>query len=102
MRGASNGGFNIGSGQDTMMAAFEECLQKAGVTAEETAYMGDDLLDMPLAARAGLAVAVANAAVEPHGVEWMSSSHPEPSRRGSIPCHPQNFVIKMESWAAAR
>lgn len=51
-------------GQETKMAAFEECLQKAGVTAEETAYMGDDLPDMPLAARAGLAVAVANAAVE--------------------------------------
>lgn len=37
---------------------------KAGVTEEETAYMGDDLPDIPLAVRAGLAVAVADAAVE--------------------------------------
>jgi 3-deoxy-D-manno-octulosonate 8-phosphate phosphatase (KDO 8-P phosphatase) len=51
-------------GQATKMAAFEECMQKAGVTEEEVAYMGDDLPDMPVAARAGLAVAVANAAVE--------------------------------------
>ena len=51
-------------GQETKMAAFEECLQKANVTPEETAYMGDDLPDMPLAKRVGLAVAVANAAVE--------------------------------------
>jgi 3-deoxy-D-manno-octulosonate 8-phosphate phosphatase (KDO 8-P phosphatase) len=51
-------------GQETKMAAFEECLSKAGVTAEETAYMGDDLPDMPVAQRAGLAVAVSNAAAE--------------------------------------
>lgn len=44
--------------------AFEECMQKAGVTAEETAYMGDDLPDIPLAQRAGLAVCVADGAPE--------------------------------------
>jgi len=48
-------------GQATKTAAFEDCLQKAGVTADETAYMGDDLPDMPLALRAGLSVAVADA-----------------------------------------
>ncbi len=46
------------------MAAYEECLQKAGVTADEVAYMGDDLPDLPVAQRSGLAVAVANAAAE--------------------------------------
>ena len=46
------------------MAAFDECLKKSGATEEEVAYLGDDLPDMPLAARAGLAVAVANAAPE--------------------------------------
>ncbi|HTZ89831.1 MAG TPA: HAD hydrolase family protein [Alloacidobacterium sp.] len=51
-------------GQATKTAAFEECMQKAGVTEEETAYMGDDLPDLPLAVRAGLAVAVADAAAE--------------------------------------
>jgi 3-deoxy-D-manno-octulosonate 8-phosphate phosphatase (KDO 8-P phosphatase) len=55
-------------GQATKMAAFNECLQKAGVTAEETAYLGDDLPDMPVAARAGLAVAVADAAPELKGI----------------------------------
>jgi 3-deoxy-D-manno-octulosonate 8-phosphate phosphatase (KDO 8-P phosphatase) len=51
-------------GQETKTKAWEECLRKAGVTEEEAAYMGDDLPDMPLATRAGLAVAVANAAPE--------------------------------------
>jgi 3-deoxy-D-manno-octulosonate 8-phosphate phosphatase (KDO 8-P phosphatase) len=51
-------------GQATKTAAFEECLQKASVQPDEVAYMGDDLPDMPVAKRAGLAVAVANAAPE--------------------------------------
>jgi 3-deoxy-D-manno-octulosonate 8-phosphate phosphatase (KDO 8-P phosphatase) len=51
-------------GQATKMQAFEECLEKAGVTAEEVAYMGDDLPDIPVARRAGLAVCVAEGAPE--------------------------------------
>ena len=51
-------------GQAKKTEAFEECLQKAGVTEEEVAYMGDDLPDIPLARRAGLAVCVANGAPE--------------------------------------
>jgi 3-deoxy-D-manno-octulosonate 8-phosphate phosphatase (KDO 8-P phosphatase) len=51
-------------GQAKKTAAFEECLQRAGVTEEEVAYMGDDLPDIPLARRAGLAVCVADGAPE--------------------------------------
>ncbi len=51
-------------GQAAKTQAFEECLQKAGVTEEEVAYMGDDLPDIPLAQRAGLAVSVADGAPE--------------------------------------
>jgi 3-deoxy-D-manno-octulosonate 8-phosphate phosphatase (KDO 8-P phosphatase) len=51
-------------GQATKLAAFRECMKKAGVTGEETAYLGDDLPDIPPARLAGLAVAVADAAPE--------------------------------------
>jgi 3-deoxy-D-manno-octulosonate 8-phosphate phosphatase (KDO 8-P phosphatase) len=51
-------------GQAKKMQAFEECVQKAGVTEDEVAYMGDDLPDIPLAQRAGLAVSVADGADE--------------------------------------
>jgi 3-deoxy-D-manno-octulosonate 8-phosphate phosphatase (KDO 8-P phosphatase) len=51
-------------GQDTKMAAFDACVQKAGVSLDEVAYMGDDLPDMPVAKRAGLAIAVGDAAAE--------------------------------------
>jgi 3-deoxy-D-manno-octulosonate 8-phosphate phosphatase (KDO 8-P phosphatase) len=51
-------------GQEKKAAAFEACVQKAGVTEDEVAYMGDDLPDIPLAQRAGLAVCVADGAPE--------------------------------------
>ena len=51
-------------GQAKKTQAFEECVKKAGVTTEEVAYMGDDLPDIPLARRAGLAVSLADGAEE--------------------------------------
>src|SRR5277367_4906592 len=51
-------------GQAKKMQAFEECIRKAGVTEDEVAYMGDDLPDIPLAKRAGLAISVADGADE--------------------------------------
>lgn len=51
-------------GQATKMQAYEECMQKAGVSDDEVAYMGDDLPDIPLARRAGLAVCVAEGSPE--------------------------------------
>src|SRR6201992_854317 len=51
-------------GQANKKQAYEECLQKAGVTEAEVAYLGDDLPDMPLAMRSGLAVCVADGAPE--------------------------------------
>jgi 3-deoxy-D-manno-octulosonate 8-phosphate phosphatase (KDO 8-P phosphatase) len=51
-------------GQAKKTQAFEECLAKSGVTEAEVAYMGDDLPDIPLARRSGLAVCVADGAPE--------------------------------------
>ncbi len=51
-------------GQAKKTQAFEECVKRAGVAEDEVAYMGDDLPDIPLARRAGLAVCVADGAPE--------------------------------------
>jgi 3-deoxy-D-manno-octulosonate 8-phosphate phosphatase (KDO 8-P phosphatase) len=51
-------------GQAKKKQAYEECLQKAGVTEDEVAYLGDDLPDIPLAQRSGLGVCVADGAPE--------------------------------------
>lgn len=51
-------------GQADKTAAFEDCLRKAQVGEDEVAYMGDDLPDLVIARRVGLAIAVANAVPE--------------------------------------
>lgn len=50
--------------QPVKMPAYEEILQKAGVSDAAVAYVGDDLPDIPLMRRAGLAVAVGDAVPE--------------------------------------
>ena len=51
-------------GQASKMAAYEDCMRQANVTADEVAYLGDDLPDIPVAERSGLGVCVADGAPE--------------------------------------
>ena len=46
------------------LPAFEQLLKEVGLTPEQTAYVGDDLMDIPAVRRAGFGAAVANAADE--------------------------------------
>jgi 3-deoxy-D-manno-octulosonate 8-phosphate phosphatase (KDO 8-P phosphatase) len=50
-------------------------LQNVGVTTEQTAHVGDDLLDLPIMTRVGLAIAVqdANFAVKAHA-HWCTQT----------------------------
>jgi len=50
--------------QPLKMPAYEEILQKAGVSDSAVAFVGDDLPDIPLMRRAGLAIAVGDAVPE--------------------------------------
>jgi 3-deoxy-D-manno-octulosonate 8-phosphate phosphatase (KDO 8-P phosphatase) len=50
--------------QPTKIPAYEEILRKAGVPESAVAYVGDDLPDIPVMRRAGLAVAVGDAVPE--------------------------------------
>lgn len=50
--------------QPLKMPAYEEILAKAGVSDAATAYIGDDLPDIPLMHRCGLAIAVGDAVPE--------------------------------------
>jgi 3-deoxy-D-manno-octulosonate 8-phosphate phosphatase (KDO 8-P phosphatase) len=51
-------------GRGEKLPAYEEILRKAGLKNEAVAFIGDDLPDLPVLDRAGLAVAVANATPE--------------------------------------
>jgi 3-deoxy-D-manno-octulosonate 8-phosphate phosphatase (KDO 8-P phosphatase) len=50
--------------QALKMPAYEEILEKAGTSDACVAFIGDDLPDIPLMRRAGLAVAVGDAVPE--------------------------------------
>ena len=48
-------------GQLDKNAALDQILKAEGLTAEEAAFMGDDIVDLPAMRRCGLAIAVPNA-----------------------------------------
>ncbi len=48
-------------GRAFKMQAVREIMEKEGVTLDEIAYVGDDVIDLPVMRQCGLAVAVANA-----------------------------------------
>lgn len=48
-------------GQSHKMTAIEEILAKADITIDELAYVGDDIVDLPVMRLCGLAIAPANA-----------------------------------------
>ena len=53
---------------------FERIVSESGLAAENVAYMGDDLLDIPVLRRAGLAGAPADAAEEVRATaHWVSN-----------------------------
>ncbi len=54
----------IYQGQAFKMQAVREIIAKEGVTLDEIAYVGDDVIDLPVMRQVGLAVAVANARAE--------------------------------------
>ena len=63
-RASENGIEFVYQGRDEKSASYEEILQRAQVSDEEVAFVGDDLPDLPVLQRVGLAVAVANAVPE--------------------------------------
>lgn len=65
---------HVYQGHENKIAAFNELIEKTGVTPEQAAHVGDDLLDLPIMIRVGLAIAVndANFAVKQHA-DWCTT-----------------------------
>jgi len=65
---------HVYQGHEDKRAAFHEIIEKIGVTPEQAAHVGDDLLDLPIMTRVGLAIAVADAnfAVK-HRADWCTT-----------------------------
>jgi 3-deoxy-D-manno-octulosonate 8-phosphate phosphatase (KDO 8-P phosphatase) len=65
----------VRQGVSSKLAAFEQVLREARLEEQQVAYMGDDLLDLPVLLRVGLATAPADAAPEVRdAVHWVSGA----------------------------
>jgi 3-deoxy-D-manno-octulosonate 8-phosphate phosphatase (KDO 8-P phosphatase) len=80
-------------------SAFESVLREAGVTAEFVAYMGDDLIDLPLLRSVGFAAAPGDAVDEVRNVaHWVAT---RPGGGGAVrEC--VEFILKAQArWEPA-
>lgn len=66
----------------TKIEPFEKVLAEEGLEDEEICYVGDDVVDIPLLRRAGLAVAVADAVQETKQYSHLVTSRP--GGRGAV------------------
>jgi len=63
----------VHQGVASKLDTFERILEEQGIDAGQVAYMGDDVLDLPVLSRAGLAAAPSDAADEVRArVHWVS------------------------------
>jgi 3-deoxy-D-manno-octulosonate 8-phosphate phosphatase (KDO 8-P phosphatase) len=72
----------VSQGVANKLTAYEQILRTAGLEDDAVAYMGDDLLDLPVLARAGLSAAPADAVEQVRArVDWISRA---PGGRGAV------------------
>lgn len=55
---------HVYQGHENKLSAFQEIIEKMVVTPKQVAHIGDDLLDLPIMIRVGLAIAVQDAVPE--------------------------------------
>ena len=73
---------HVYQGHEHKLAAFNELIQKVGCLTEQVAYVGDDLLDLPVMTRVGLPIAVNDAVPE---VKAFAKWHTElPGGHGAV------------------
>jgi 3-deoxy-D-manno-octulosonate 8-phosphate phosphatase (KDO 8-P phosphatase) len=80
------------------LSVFQELLRKSGLAASQVACMGDDLVDLPLLRRAGLAISVPDAADEVR-----AAAHYVTRRRGGRGAVREAIEILLQSqglWSA--
>jgi 3-deoxy-D-manno-octulosonate 8-phosphate phosphatase (KDO 8-P phosphatase) len=66
----------IYQGQSHKMIAIGEILEKTGYTLDQLAYVGDDIVDLPVLRQCGLAIATANARREVKSVAHFVTPNP--------------------------
>ena len=86
----------VSQGVTNKLSGYEQIIQDAGVTDQDVAYMGDDLLDIPVLRRVGLSAAPADAAAEVRErVDWVS---PSGGGRGAVRDLIEFVLRAQERW----
>jgi 3-deoxy-D-manno-octulosonate 8-phosphate phosphatase (KDO 8-P phosphatase) len=67
---------HVYQGIQDKLTAFEEIQDKEGLQREEAAYVGDDVIDLPVMRQCGLAIAVPNAREEVKDEAHLITDHP--------------------------
>jgi 3-deoxy-D-manno-octulosonate 8-phosphate phosphatase (KDO 8-P phosphatase) len=96
-RAAALGIYAVEQGAKLKVDAYRKILAGSGLTDQEVAYIGDDLPDLPVMRRAGLAVAVADAVPE-----VIAAAHMVTERRGGDAAVRElaEFLLKTQGkWA---
>jgi 3-deoxy-D-manno-octulosonate 8-phosphate phosphatase (KDO 8-P phosphatase) len=86
-------------GRSTKIGSYDEILQRAGLEDVAVAYVGDDLPDIPLLRRAGLAVAVGNAVPEVKSVAHYITSRD--GGRGAVREVVELILKAQKKWKEA-
>jgi 3-deoxy-D-manno-octulosonate 8-phosphate phosphatase (KDO 8-P phosphatase) len=85
-------------GVPNKLDAYERILRDAGLSDEAVAYMGDDLLDLPVLARAGLSASPADGVAEVRQqVEWVSAHG---GGRGAVREFVEHILRAQQRWEA--
>jgi 3-deoxy-D-manno-octulosonate 8-phosphate phosphatase (KDO 8-P phosphatase) len=69
-------------GVEDKLSVFDSLLVRLGLLAEQVAYVGDDLIDLPVMTRVGLAIAVRDA--DPFVKQHAHWQTPSPGGRGAV------------------
>jgi len=89
---------HVYQGVEVKVRVFEEILRKEELAAEAVAYMGDDVIDLPIMRRCGFAIAVANARDEvKKEAHWVT---PHAGGEGAIRDAVEYILKAQGSWKA--
>ncbi len=88
----------VRQGAADKLAAYEEIISLEGVADHQVAYMGDDLLDLPVLARVGLPAAPADAASEVRAAAaWISAAR---GGHGAVRDIVEALLKAQDTWDA--
>ncbi len=89
----------VEQGAEDKLPGLERILAATGVTAEQAAYIGDDLLDLVAMRRVGYPIAVADAAPEVRHAARFTTSRP--GGHGAVREAVEHLLKRDAAWEAA-